>query len=81
MEDLSSPRPVRPNVSHLIKSAIDMFGSETKLASAIGFAQPSINDAKRKGRVGPLMALAIDKATEGRISKHELRPDLWQAPQ
>jgi DNA-binding transcriptional regulator YdaS (Cro superfamily) len=53
------------------------FGSETKLAKALGVVQASINEAKRKGCVGQRMALGIDRATEGRVSKHDLRPDIW----
>lgn len=61
----------------LIEAAIAKFGTETKLAEAAGVSQPTINEAKRSGRVGHRLAAAIDQATEGEISKHDLRPDIW----
>ena len=66
-----------PTITELIESAISDFGSETKLAAAAGVTQASINEAKRKGRVGPRMAMGIEKATEGKITRSVLRPDLW----
>lgn len=65
------------SVSRLIEEAIALFGSETKLASAAGVSQPTINEAKRKGRVGHRLARGIDEATGGKISKSSLRPDIW----
>ena len=64
-------------VTTLIEGAIAQFGSETKLAKAAGVAQASINQAKRKNRIGHRLAGAIDRATSGRVSKHDLRPDIW----
>jgi DNA-binding transcriptional regulator YdaS (Cro superfamily) len=64
-------------VRELIKAAIAKFGSEAKLADVIGVTQPSINEAKQKGRVSVLMALRIDQATGGEVSKHDLRPDVF----
>ena len=32
---------------------------------------------KRKLRLGPKMAIKIERLTEGEIGRHELRPDLW----
>jgi len=65
------------SVSRLIEEAISLFGTEAKLAAAAGVSQPSVNEAKRKGRVGPRLALGIDRATGGKISKSALRPDIW----
>lgn len=65
------------SVSHLIEEAIALFGTEAKLASAAGVSQPTINEAKRKGRVGYRLARGIDEATGGKISKSALRPDIW----
>jgi DNA-binding transcriptional regulator YdaS (Cro superfamily) len=65
------------NIRQLIQKAIAEFGSEARLAKAAGVTQPAINEAKQKGRVGHRLALGISRATEGRISKHDLRPDIW----
>ena len=66
-----------PSITILIQDAIRMYGSEAKLAAAAGVSQPSINDAKRNGRIGHRLARGIDEATGGKISKSSLRPDIW----
>lgn len=63
-----------------IDAAISHFGSEAKLAAAAGVSQPAINKAKRAGRVSAVLAVKIETATEGKISRWQLRPDLWDAP-
>lgn len=65
------------NISPLIEKAIEIFGSEAKAARAAGVSQPVIHEARRKGRVGPKLAIGLDSATNGEISKTILRPDLW----
>lgn len=65
------------SITTLIEAAIEEFGSETKLANAAGVAQASINESKKKNRIGHKLALAIDAATDGKVSKHDLRPDIW----
>lgn len=65
------------NVTELLHQAIERFGSETKAAQAAGVSQPTFNEAKKLGRAGPKLAIGIDRATDGEISKSELRPDLW----
>lgn len=65
----------------LIELAVRRFGSELKTANAAGVSQPLVNVARRTGRVGPRLAIGLDRATNGEISKHELRPDLWEPPQ
>lgn len=65
------------SLSVLVRTAIERFGSEQKAAEAFGVSQPVVNEAKRKGKVGPKLAMGIDRATKGEISKSDLRPDLW----
>lgn len=65
-----------------IERAIDFAGgSEAKLASAIHFSQPAINKAKKAGRAGPRLAMAIHTYTKGAIPASELCPDLWRKPE
>lgn len=66
------------NVKALIASAIKKFGTEAKLAEAAGVSQPVINEAKRTGRVGPRLAIGLERATRGEIRRSDLRPDLWE---
>jgi len=64
-----------------VSAAISLFGSESKLGAATGYSQVAINKAKRRvaagGKVSANLAVAIDRATEGKISKRRLRPDLF----
>ncbi len=64
----------------LIRRAIELAGSETKLGEACGVSQTAIWKAKRAGRVSAELANAIDKATSGAVPRWELRPDLWSRP-
>jgi len=65
-------------IQKLIVQAIRMLGTEKALADAAGVSQPVINKAKRLGQVGPRVAIGIDRATGGKISRRQLRPDLWE---
>jgi DNA-binding transcriptional regulator YdaS (Cro superfamily) len=67
-----------PNVSKLIEKAVTTYGSQAKLAAAAGCSQQLISQLL-KGEVGVTAetALKIDAATNGAISKRELRPDIF----
>jgi DNA-binding transcriptional regulator YdaS (Cro superfamily) len=43
--------------------------------------QPAISKAKLQGRVSARLALAMHRATDGRVPASELRPDLWRSPE
>lgn len=60
-----------------IEIAIALIGSETKLGEAMGYSQAAINKAKKAGRVSAEMAVAIERATSGKITRQRLRPDLF----
>lgn len=61
----------------LMVRAIAMFGSEAKLGAAIGYTQHAVWRAKKSGRPSPEMAVAVDLATNGIISRYALRPDVF----
>ncbi|WP_370005866.1 transcriptional regulator [Sinorhizobium fredii] len=63
--------------TRLIEAAITIAGSEAKLGALAGYSQNAIWYAKRNGRVSAELACAIDRATNGAISKGQLRPDLY----
>ncbi len=62
-------------VHHLLIRAIQIAGSEAKLAEKAGCSQVAINKAKRAGRVSAEMAVKIETAVG--IPRQQLRPDLW----
>lgn len=61
----------------LFHKAIEIAGSEARLAKAIGFSQSAVWNARQKGRPSAEMAAAIHRFTNGQVSRQELRPDLW----
>jgi DNA-binding transcriptional regulator YdaS (Cro superfamily) len=66
------PKQITP-----LQQAIAIFTNPTRLAAAIGFSQHAVWHAQKRGRVSPEMAIAIHRATKGRVRKEKLRPDLW----
>ena len=61
----------------LLHRAIAHFGNQSRLADAIGFSQHAVWHAVKRRSVSPKMAVAIHKATRGRIRKEDLRPDIF----
>ena len=67
-----------PNVPTLIGKAVKRHGSQAKLAVAAGCSQQLISQLlKEEIGVTAEMAIKIDKATGGAVSKHDLRPDIF----
>ncbi|AOF88532.1 YdaS family helix-turn-helix protein [Sinorhizobium sp. RAC02] len=64
-------------ITRLLEAAITIAGSEAKLGALAGYSQNAIWYAKRNGRVSAELASAIDRATNGAISKSQLRPDMF----
>jgi DNA-binding transcriptional regulator YdaS (Cro superfamily) len=60
-----------------LEDAIAMFKTETALARAIGYSQHAVWHAAKVGRVSPAMAVAIHRATGGKVPKEALRPDIF----
>lgn len=60
-----------------IKSAIDMAGTQSELAKMIGVKQSTVSGWVKDGRCGPTHAIKIHKVFKGKISAHDLRPDLY----
>lgn len=63
-------------VTELLERAIELCGSQAKLAEACGVKQPSIWQAKDTGRCSAELAMAVEKATDGKVTAAQLRPDL-----
>jgi DNA-binding transcriptional regulator YdaS (Cro superfamily) len=59
-------------------TAKNILGSEAAVASAVGVKQPSVNYILRRGKKVPAeWCIAIERATDGRITRSQLRPDLF----
>lgn len=58
--------------------AIDHVGGVTKLAAQIGVGQSVISNWRaRDSVIDPLLCTAIERVTEGKVSRKDLRPDDW----
>ena len=65
----------------LVSKAVAMAGSQRKLAKASGLSQSYISwlllYAESPTAVGAASAIAIERATEGKVTREQLRPDLF----
>lgn len=64
-----------PSPEEALQKAIQIKGSQFKLASAIGCSQPSVFKMIKKGFATAEFVLSIEKATG--VSRSYLRPDLY----
>lgn len=62
--------------------AVEFFGSQAKLVDAIGcFSQQTISRVlNRENEPAPELAVAIHNATDAKVPKWKIRPDLFDAP-
>lgn len=60
-----------------IKKAIEISGSQVALAKKLGCTYQAIQAWRAKGEVPPARAVQIEKATDGVVTRYELRPDLF----
>lgn len=54
-----------------------MHGSQAKLAEVIGCSQQQISYLLKAKSISAEMAMKIDTATNGAVSKNDLRPDIF----
>ena len=72
---------VMQNENPHIAKAVRCCGSQERLAAAIGTSQSRVSRLLlRQTKVTAEDAVAIEKATDGAVSRWCLRPDLWPAP-
>jgi len=63
-----------------IESAIHYAGGVTRLASAIGITQSAISNWKARGTIpNAAYCPAIERATNGLVTRQDLRPNDWWA--
>lgn len=64
----------------LIEAAIETAGgSQQKLAEACKVSQQQISYLLKADSISAEMAMKIDSATDGKISRQQLRPDIFGA--
>ena len=63
-----------------LRAAKDILGSERAVASVVGVKQPSVNYILNAGKKVPAeWCIPLEQATGGKITRHQLRPDLYPA--
>ena len=61
-----------------IRRAVEIVGSQQRLAEACGVRQQHVWDwMHRDKRLPAERAIQIERATAGRVTLHQLRPDLY----
>lgn len=61
-----------------LHKAVEIVGGQSALARALKVSQGNIwNWLHRNKRVPAGRVLAVEEATEGKVSRHDLRPDLY----
>ena len=66
----------------LLQRAINKAGSQQALAAAIGVSQQQVSYLMTKAkRIPAEVAIAVERATEGEVTRAELRPDLFGSAQ
>ncbi|EJB9161157.1 helix-turn-helix domain-containing protein [Salmonella enterica] len=60
----------------VIQRALNIVGSQKRLADECGVTQPAVHKWLKGGMVSPEKVSAIVNATGGKIKAYEIRPDL-----
>ncbi len=61
-----------------LQAAIDSLGGVGKLAAAIGVGQPVVSNWRARGTIpDAATCVAIERATNGAVTRRDLRPDDW----
>jgi DNA-binding transcriptional regulator YdaS (Cro superfamily) len=60
-----------------IQKAVDLCGSQSELGRRVGVAQGHVWYWLKTGKVSPLKAKDVERATGGQVTAEELRPDVF----
>lgn len=60
-----------------LEQAIDAAGGVGKLAEKLGIWQTTVSNWKARGQVPVERCAAIEAATNGAVTRHDLRPDIF----
>lgn len=71
---------MKNNQRESIKMAIDIVGTQEGLAKEVGVSQQMISKVLNNPDypISPKTAVAIEKATNGKVSRMTLRPEDWK---
>lgn len=60
-----------------IEKAIETVGTQSELARKIGVFPQQVQKWFSTGLIPPNRVLAVEKATNGQVTRYELRPDIY----
>lgn len=60
-----------------VQKAVDLAGGQTALAKLMGVKQGHVWKWLRMEQIPAERAIQMELATNGRVTRQELRPDLW----
>ena len=60
-----------------IDAAVTEVGTQAALAAILGIKSPSISEWRKRGKVPADRCIAIERATNGAVTRYELRPDVF----
>ena len=63
--------------THAIERAAQLMGGQSALARKLGCTPQAVLKMCATGRVPAERVLAIEEATDGAVTRHDLRPDLY----
>lgn len=68
---------MKTNTQKSLLKAIEIVGGQTRLAEFCHVSQPTVFGWIKYGRVPAQRVIQIEKIVEGKVTRHELRPDLY----
>jgi DNA-binding transcriptional regulator YdaS (Cro superfamily) len=74
---------VQMSITHAeraLERAIRLAGGQSKLARAVGYTQNAIWKAKDTGRISAELAIRIEAATGGKVTREQLAPQIFKLP-
>lgn len=79
LENKKKTKKLKSNKNNIIKKAIDIVGSASKLAKEMGVSISLISTHTSKHKqITPRLALKLEKVTQGKITRKECLPDLFE---
>lgn len=66
-----------PNPKAELLAAIELAGGITALAKAIGAQKGAVWAWTNRGKCPPEWCIAVETAVGGRVTRHQLRPDVF----
>ena len=63
-----------------LNKAIETLGGVSKLAASIGVSQNVVSNWRARGQVPANRCADLERATDGAVTRHDLRPDVFGPP-